>query len=266
MIKQLIDRVVFLEKEGDEAVFAERENAFQRMPFMLERILLRYVLEGKPRELAEFCLTGMVKMPDLRLAMGKTSKDRLRQLKYNTVSGIALACRTAILGGAPEIECYARSYSAIMKIDESSSEVAIFKILFQTTLDYAALVQKTKSSAKYPPVVRHCIQYIASHTHQNITLDELAEGSGYSKEYIAKLFRKHVGVPISEHIQMVRIQEAKSLLRQGKSSGEVAYILNYTSQSYFARQFKKQTGMTPMVYRNMLKLDPSMGDEKFCFS
>ena len=39
MIKQLIDRVVFLEKEGDEAVFAERENAFQRMPFMLERIL-----------------------------------------------------------------------------------------------------------------------------------------------------------------------------------------------------------------------------------
>ena len=105
MIKQLIDRVVFLEKEGDEAVFAERENAFQRMPFMLERILLRYVLEGKPRELAEFCLTGMVKMPDLRLAMGKTSKDRLRQLKYNTASGIALACRTAMLGGAPEIEC-----------------------------------------------------------------------------------------------------------------------------------------------------------------
>ena len=153
-----------------------------------------------------------------------------------------------------------------MKIDESNSEMAIFKILFQTTLDYAALVQKTKSSAKYPPVVRHCIQYIASHTHQNITLDELAEGSGYSKEYIAKLFRKHVGVPISEHIQAVRIQEAKSLLRQGKSSGEVAYILNYTSQSYFARQFKKQTGMTPMVFRNMLKLDPSMGDEKFCFS
>ena len=161
-------------------------------------------------------------------------------------------------GGAPEIECYARSDSAIMKIDESSSELSIYKTLIQTTLDYATLVHKSKISAEYPPVIRRCIQYIASHTHQNISLDELAEGSGYSKEYIAKLFRKHVGLPIGEHIQMVRIEEAKSLLRQGKSSGEVAYILNYTSQSYFTRQFKKQTGMTPMVYHNMLKLDPSI--------
>lgn len=258
MIEQLINRVVFLETEGDDAVFAERESAFQRMPFMLERMLLRYVMEGKPKELVEFCLSSLAKMPDLRIPIGKTSKDRLRQLKYNTVSGVALACRAAILGGAPEIECYARRDSAIMKIDEASSEVVVYKILIQTTLGYATLVQQTKISANYPPVVRRCIQYIASHTHQNISLDELAEGSGYSKEYIAKLFRKHVGLPISEHIQMVRIEEAKSLLRQGKSSGEVAYILNYTSQSYFTRQFKKQTGMTPMVYRNMLKLDPSI--------
>ena len=70
--------------------------------------------------------------------------------------------------------------------------------------------------------------------------------------------RKHVGSPIREPSQRVRLEEAKALLRQGKSSGEVAYILNYTSQSYFTRQFKKQTGMTPMVYRNMLKLDPSI--------
>ena len=258
MIEQFIDRVVFLETEGEDAVFAERESALQRMPFMLERTLLHFVMEGKPRELVEFCLSSLIKMPDLRIPIGKTSRDRLRQLKYNMVSGIALACRAAILGGAPEIECYARSDSAIMKIDESSSELSIYKTLIQTTLDYATLVQQSKSSAKYPPVVRRCIQYIASHTHQIISLDELAEGSGYSKEYIAKLFGKHVGIPISEHIQMVRIEEAKALLRQGKSSGEVAYILNYTSQSYFTRQFKKQTGMTPMVYRNMLKLDPSI--------
>ena len=180
------------------------------------------------------------------------------QLPFRQLSAVLPVPGGAALGGAPEIECYARSDSAIMKIDESSSELSIYKTLIQTTLDYATLVHKSKISAEYPPVIRRCIQYIASHTHQNISLDELAEGSGYSKEYIAKLFRKHVGLPIGEHIQMVRIEEAQSLLRQGKSSGEVAYILNYTSQSYFTRQFKKQTGMTPMVYHNMLKLDPSI--------
>lgn len=260
MVEKFIDRVVFLETEGENAVFEEREGAFQRMPFMLERVLLHYVVEGKPKELVDFCLSSLLEMPDFRVPIGKTSKDRLRQLKYNTVSGVALACRAAMLGGAPEIECYARSDSAIMKIDESGSELAIYKILIQTVLDYATLVQQTKSSADYPPVVRRCIQYIASHTHQNIALEELAEDSGYSKEYIAKLFRRHVGFPISEYIQMARIQEAKSLLRQGKNSGQVACILNYASQSYFTKQFKKQTGMTPAVYRKMLKLDPAMED------
>lgn len=260
MIEQYMDRVVFLEEEGENAVFAERENEFQRMPFMLERVLLRYIMEGKPKELVDFCLKSLTQMPDLRIPIGKTSKDRLRQLKYDTAAGITLACRAALMGGAPEIECYARSDSAIMKIDESGSELTIYKILIQSAIDYAKLVQQTKSSAQYPPVIRRCIRYICAHTHQNITLDQLAEGSGYTKEYISKLFRKHMGMPISEYIQMTRIQEAKALLRQGKTSGEVAFILNYTSQSYFIRQFKKQTGMTPKIYSNMLKLDPSMED------
>ena len=65
MIEQFIDRVVFLETEGEDAVFAERESALQRMPFMLERTLLHFVMEGKPRELVEFCLSSLIKMPDL---------------------------------------------------------------------------------------------------------------------------------------------------------------------------------------------------------
>ena len=62
-----------------------------------------------------------------------------------------------------------------------------------------------------------------------------------------------MGMSISDYIQKVRIDEAKELLRQGKSCGEVACILNYTSQSYFIRQFKKQTGITPKLYLNYHK-------------
>ena len=147
------------------------------------------------------------------------------------------------------------SDSAIMRIDETDNELTILKILIQTTIDYATLVQQTKSTLQHPQIVRKCVQYIASHTHENITLEQLADGSEYSKEYIAKLFRKHMGMSVSDYIQKVRIEEAKELLRQGKSCGEVACILNYTSQSYFIRQFKKQTGITPKLYRNLLVSD-----------
>lgn len=254
MIEEYVDRIVFLEAEGSDAVFAQREQALQRMPYEMERILLRFVVEGKPKELVDFCIRTLTQMPQLRIPIGKTSKNKLRQLKYNAVAGITLTCRAAIIGGAPEIECYARSDSAIMQIDETDKELTVYKILVQTALDYAELVQKTKGDLQHPQIVRRCVQYINSHTHENITLEQLAEGSQYSKEYIAKLFRKHMGISISDYIQQTRIEEAKELLRQGKSCGDVACILNYTSQSYFIRQFKRQTGITPKLYQSMLDL------------
>ena len=58
------------------------------------------------------------------------------------------------------------------------------------------------------------MQYIASHTHENITLEQLAKDSEYSKEYIAKLFRKHMGLSISDYIRKTKIDEAKELLRK----------------------------------------------------
>lgn len=255
MFEKYVDRIIFLETDGDQAVYAQRENEIQRMPFEMERIILRFVAEGKPKEMVDFCLRTLTQTPELRIPIGKTSKNKLRQLKYNTVAGIALVCRAAMIGGAPEIECYARSDNAIMQIDETSNELTIYRILIQTAIDYAALVQQTKSDFHHPQIVRKCVQYINAHTHENITLEQLADGSAYSKEYIAKLFRKHMGMSVSDYIQKVRIDEAKDLLLQGKSCGEVACILNYTSQSYFIRQFKKQTGMTPKLYSNLLKSD-----------
>lgn len=260
MIEEYMDRIIYLETDGDQAVFAQREKEIQRMPFELERTLLRFIVEGKPKEMIAFCTSLLAQSPELRIPIGKTSRDKLRQLKYNTVAGITLTCRAAIIGGAPEIECYARSDRAIMQIDELSSELAIYNVLIQTGIDYATLVQQTKSNLQHPQIVRSCVQYIASHTHQSITLDQLAEGSEYSKEYIAKLFRKHMGMSISDYIQKTRIEEAKDLLRQGKTCAEVACILNYTSQSYFIRQFKKQTGITPKVFIRMLKPDPAVTD------
>ena len=135
MIEEYVDRIVFLDTDADHAVYAQRENEIFRMPYEMERILLRFVAEGKPKELTEFCIRTLTQMPDLRFPIGKTSKDKLRQLKYNTVAGIALVCRAAMMGGAPEIECYARSDKAIMQIDELSSELAIYKVLVKTTLD-----------------------------------------------------------------------------------------------------------------------------------
>ena len=47
----------------------------------------------------------------------------------------------------------------------------------------------------------------------------------------------------------MRVEEAKKLLRGGRSPGEAADLLNYESVSYFTKVFRKHTGMTPAAWR-----------------
>ena len=56
-----------------------------------------------------------------------------------------------------------------------------------------------------------------------------------------------------QYIQTLRVQRARNLLRDPeKSISEVALACGFNSSGYFARVFKKETGMTPSAYRKQL--------------
>ncbi|SJZ77358.1 AraC-type DNA-binding protein [Chitinophaga eiseniae] len=59
------------------------------------------------------------------------------------------------------------------------------------------------------------------------------------------------GSPASSFIHRQLITEAKAQLIQGNETiAGIANYLNFADQSYFCRFFKKQTGVTPLQYRN----------------
>ena len=241
----------FLDVSGADVLFEQRELLFQRIPFEMEKTLYRFIADGKPKEMLAFYQRMILETPSLKVAVGKTSKNRLMQLKYAAVSAIALACRAAISGGAIEACAYAKCDEAIVAIDEAGGVVEVLRLEVQTLYDYAQMVQETKSLQNCSAVIRDCVDYIIVHSHCQITLEELAEGSGYTKEYLAKLFKKEMGISVSDYIFKARIDEAKNLFSEGRSCSEVAHILGFSSQSYFIRQFKKTTGMTPKLYVNV---------------
>lgn len=251
MEEKYLNMLDFLDTTGSNALFTQREAGFHRIPFEMEKTLYRFIYDGKPKEAKEFYRQMILQTPSLKLPIGKTSHDRLRQLKYAAVAGIAMACRAAIMGGAVEAHAYALSDDSILRIDSQKSPMDVLRIEVQTLLDFATMVQQAKAQTRYSPAVRTCIEYITVHLHQNIGLEELANGTPYSKEYLAKLFKKEVGMPISAYVLKTRIDEAKSLLTAGHSSSDVAHTLGFSSQSYFIRQFKKATGMTPKLYRTV---------------
>lgn len=68
-------------------------------------------------------------------------------------------------------------------------------------------------------------------------------------KYLSQLIYKASGMYASDHIDHYVIGEAKLLIKSRKYSiAQISDMLNFTSQAYFGRYFKKHTGYTPMEF------------------
>jgi len=73
---------------------------------------------------------------------------------------------------------------------------------------------------------------------------------GITPGYLNKLLKNATGRTAGAWIDISRVNLAKSLLRQpDKAVIDVAVAIGLDDQSYFARFFKRNTGMTPSEYR-----------------
>lgn len=71
--------------------------------------------------------------------------------------------------------------------------------------------------------------------------------------YIGQLFKKHYGVYFNEYLLLLRIEEAKKLMRQKDMRVyEIAERVGFNSAEYFVSQFEKVEKMTPTEYRNRM--------------
>ncbi|MNJ00674.1 HTH-type transcriptional regulator YesS [compost metagenome] len=68
--------------------------------------------------------------------------------------------------------------------------------------------------------------------------------------YVSTLFKKYKDISIMEHIIRVRLDKAKELLINTDLKGyEVSEKIGYPNSQYFSVLFKKNTGLSPMEYR-----------------
>lgn len=83
-------------------------------------------------------------------------------------------------------------------------------------------------------------------------VEELSEQLGVSKEHLVRIFRRQMGVTPGQYLTGVRLDAAKQLLVHREYTLEViASLCGFSGANYFCRVFKKETGMTPLAYRNL---------------
>jgi len=93
------------------------------------------------------------------------------------------------------------------------------------------------------------IKYIIEH-HADVTLDSLAEASGYSKNHICRLLHRGTGKTFTQILNSARIDAAdKLLLTTDMSIHDIAVHVGYNTIEHFYRVFREYRGTTPREWR-----------------
>lgn len=107
------------------------------------------------------------------------------------------------------------------------------------------LIEKIKN------VVIEIVHYSDELPRMNYS-DYISEKLGYNYTYLSNLFSEVKGITLQQFIIIHKIERVKELLLYDELNlTEIAYKLHYSSVSHLSYQFKKVTGFSPSVYKEL---------------
>lgn len=99
-------------------------------------------------------------------------------------------------------------------------------------------------------------EYIDQHYYEDISLDSISQQFFINKYYLSHQFKEMMGYGFKKYLQLVRINNAKILLKTTDLSiHEICTAIGYDNTNYFIRLFKEREEITPYQYRKMFSLN-----------
>lgn len=131
------------------------------------------------------------------------------------------------------------------------ASVLVYRLIMNL-YQYAAPVGQT-TYKKYSDKMAPVFDYIEAHSHESITLQEIAKQLGVSPQHVCLLFQKTKGLRPFEYVNKVRIRKAKALLLSNPdlSVKEIGKRVGYEHTSYFIKLFKQYEKVTPSRFRQI---------------
>lgn len=241
-----------VQKHFNDILFENHENNVHHNPYDQELREFGSIENGDLIQLEKSL------QEDYDGTIGTLAKDPLRHLKNLGIVLVTLASRAAIRGGlSPEIS-FSLSDSYIQQIEECKDLALVTPLAHKAEFQYAEMVHEIKEKQKgilkkqKNPRINKCKDFIFSHLHDRITLEDLAAEADCNPNYLSQLFKECEGISISGYILQEKINRAKNLLIYSDYSYiEIATYLGFSSQSHLGTQFKKHTGYTLRQYREI---------------
>jgi AraC-like DNA-binding protein/mannose-6-phosphate isomerase-like protein (cupin superfamily) len=123
-------------------------------------------------------------------------------------------------------------------------------VLLNTSKIRIQLVKPDSKSYLNSYKCKKTLLYIEENYKRPISLTEISNHIGYSKEHFCRFFKKNFRVPFFTYLNQMRIKKAEYLLLNTKLKIiDVALETGFEDPNYFTTVFKKETNCTPSHYR-----------------
>ena len=107
-----------------------------------------------------------------------------------------------------------------------------------------------KAGSARPPEIQRAIDHAARATLGDVSVDDLAAASGYSRYHFTRLFTEHEGMSPGRYLQHQRLRLSVRLLQTTPQPVKaIAAECGFRDANYFCRAFQKAYGVTPGHFR-----------------
>ena len=114
---------------------------------------------------------------------------------------------------------------------------------------------KNEHIAEYENALIHkIVHYVKMNYTKDITSKTLCDVFQCSRSHLSHSFNQVMKTDLRSYINNLRIQSAKTLLRDTKLEiAEISLSVGFFDPNYFTAIFKKHTNLTPSGYRKLVK-------------
>jgi len=226
---------------------ANRRTSYVRQPGSLSLIpagMLPVMRAETEFDLVACALdSGLVSALDFEL--GRRPKGELR-LQLHFQDPAAQQLMTLLLADANEGFSTERLYT------EHLSHALAVRMLYQGRQSRPE-TNNRDASALPRHVLRRIIERMRCFSC-DLSLQALANESGYSRVHFVRMFRAATGYSPHNYLLNLRLERAQELLKQPSMSLiDIALDCGFSSHSHMSRLFHKIVGVTPSAYRRSLR-------------
>ena len=93
--------------------------------------------------------------------------------------------------------------------------------------------------------ISRAVEHLHDNLHKSVSVEELAGLVNMSQSGFHKKFKQVMHLSPLQYTKLVRLNKARTLILEGNSVSEAAYLVGYNSPAQFSREYKRQFGDNP---------------------